>query len=137
MLVSANQNETNQQALLTAESAKARVLLDVFSQGRIDLTKVMSDSEKETESRLNKRIVDLNNEIAAENGKRVSDGARIKRLNDQLTSARIDYEAFQDSLYVAHPELRTNRAQASPATLADINNLVNDSTAFLEYVVTD
>lgn len=137
MLVSANKEDTNQQALLTAESVKARVLLDVFSQGRIDLTKVMSDSEKETEVRLNKRIVDLNNELAAEDGKRVSDSARLKHLNEQIKSARIDYEAFQDSLYVAHPELRTNRAQAAPATLADINNLVNDSTAFLEYVVTD
>lgn len=138
MLLTANKDDTNQQALLTAESAKARVLLDVFSTGRIDLARVMTDREKEEETRLNRRIVDLNNEIAQENRKQISDPAKLKTLNEVLGPARIEYETFQDSLYAAHPELRTSRAQTKPATFADINGLVIDSTtAFLEYVVTD
>lgn len=138
MLLTANKDDTNQQALLTAESAKARVLLDVFSTGRIDLARVMSDREKEEETRLNRRIVDLNNEIAQENRKQISDPARLKTLNEALGPARIEYETFQDSLYAAHSELRTSRAHTRPATFADINGLVTDSTtAFLEYVVTD
>ena len=138
MLVSANKEETNRQALITAESAKARVLLDVLSQGRIDLAKVTSDREKEEERRLNKRIVDLNNEIGAENGKPVSDNARLKSLEQQLKSARNQYEAFQDSLYAAHPEVRTSRAQTESVTVTDINNLLTEPTAaFLEYVVTE
>lgn len=137
MLVSANKEETNRQALITAESAKARVLLDVFSQGRIDLAKVITDREKEEERRLNKRIVDLNNEIGAENGKPVSDNSRLKSLGEQLKSARNQYEAFQDSLYAAHPEVRTSSAQTKSATL-DINSVLTDPTAaFLEYVVTE
>lgn len=138
MLLTANKDDTNQQALLTAESAKARVLLDVFSTGRIDLAKVISDHEKEEETRLNRRIVDLNNEIAQESRKQISDPARLKTLNEALGAARIEYETFQDSLYAAHPELRTSRAQTRPAAFGDINGLVtNSTTAFLEYVVTD
>jgi CHAT domain-containing protein len=138
MLLTANKDDTNQQALLTAESAKARVLLDVFSTGRIDLAKVISDREKEEETRLNRRIVDLNNEITQENRKQIAGTARLKTLNEALGSARIEYETFQDSLYAAHSELRTSRAQTRPGTSADINGLVTDSTtAFLEYVVTD
>jgi CHAT domain-containing protein/type II secretory pathway pseudopilin PulG len=138
LLVSSNKVGSTEQALLTAESAKARVLLDVFSTGRIDLTKVMSDREKEEQNRLNKRIVELNNDITEENGKRLSDAARLKSLDDQLRSARAQYQTFQDSLYAAHPELRTNRSQSKPLTPGQINDLLPDShTAFIEYVVTD
>ena len=137
MLLSQNKDESNQEALLIAESAKARVLLDVFSTGRIDLAKVMSDREKEEETKLNRRIVDLNNEIAQQNGKGSSDTALLKSLDEQLRSARTQYETFQDSLYAAHQELRTNRRQTQPSTLGDINSLVTLTSAFLEYVVND
>jgi CHAT domain-containing protein/tetratricopeptide (TPR) repeat protein len=135
MLVGSNKEESNQQALIVAESAKARVLLDVFSAGRIDLTKVMSDQEKEEETQLNQRIVDLNNEIAQHGGKETAD--RVKILDEELRSARTQHETFQDSLYATHPELRTHRPQTKPATLADISGLLTPTTAFLEYVVTD
>jgi CHAT domain-containing protein len=138
MLMAANNDASNEQALLTAESAKARVLLDAFSTGRIDLAKVMSVREKEEEAKLNRRIVDLNNEISQEQGKRVSDTTQLKNLNEQLRSARTHYENFQGSLYAAHPELQTNRARTTPATATEINGLLTDPTsAFLEYVVTD
>jgi CHAT domain-containing protein/lipopolysaccharide biosynthesis regulator YciM len=134
MLFVSNKQE---EALGIAESAKARVLLDVFSAGRIDLAKVMSNREKEEEAKLNRRIVDLNNEIAQQNGKGTPDTARLKSLDEQLKSARTQYETFQDSLYAAHQELRANRRQTTPATLADINNLLTATSAFLEYVVND
>ncbi len=138
ILLNTNKDISNEQALLTAESAKARVLLDVFSTGRIDLTKVMSNREKEEEKRLNKRLVDLNNEIGDENGKRIPDAKRLKTLDEQVRSARTQYETFQDSLYAAHPELRINPAQPKPVTLASLSNLFSDpDTAFLEYVVTE
>lgn len=138
MLVSSNDDEANRKALLTAESAKARVLLDVFSTGRIDLAKVMLDREKEEERKLNQRIVDLNNQIAQENAKRDSNSALLKELDNQLKSARRQYETFQDSLYAAHPNVKLNQVRMTPATFTDIENLtVDHKTAFLEYVVTD
>jgi CHAT domain-containing protein len=137
MLIASNKKDSDEQALGIAESAKARVLLDVFSAGRIDLAKVMSDREKEEEKKLNRQIVDLNNEIAQQNGKGASDTVALKSLDEQLRSARIQYETFQDSLYAVHPELRTSRQKTTPAKLTDINSFLNPTTAFLEYVVTD
>lgn len=137
MLIASNKKDSTEQALGIAESAKARVLLDVFSAGRIDLARVMSDREKEEETKLNRRIVDLNNEIAQQNGKGSSDTAHLKSLDEELRSARTQYETFQDSLYAAHQELRKNGRQTTPATLADINSMVTLTSAFLEYVVND
>ena len=138
MLLAASKDDTNQQALLAAESAKARVLLDVFSTGRIDLSKVMTEPEKEEQRKLNQRIIDLNNQIGQENTKRKSDSAVLKNLNEQLKLARSQYETFQNSLYAAHPELRTKQAQTNAATFLEFDRLHADpAAAFLEYVVTE
>ena len=138
MLVSGNDDEANKQALLTAESAKARVLLDSFTVGRVDLAKVTSDREKEEERKLNQRIIDLNNQISQGNGKAKADTALLTSLEEQLRTARTQYETLQNSIYAAHPELRTNQARTTTATFADVKNLLTDlKTAFLEYVVTD
>ena len=79
----------------------------------------------------------MNNQITQENGKAKSDVAILKNLDEQLRLARTQYEAFQNSLYAAHPELRTNRKETAPITQTEIRALTNASTAFLEYVVTD
>ncbi len=138
MLVSAHDDGANQRALLTAEAAKARVLLDVFSRGKIDLASVMSDREKNEERKLSQRIVELNNQIVRENARPDSNSALLRELDGQLKLARSQYETFQDSIYATHLELRANQVRTSPATFADVNNLLSDiKTAFLEYVVTD
>lgn len=137
MLISVRKDESDQEALLTAESAKARVLLDVFSAGRVDLARVTSDHEKDEERKLNQRIVDLNNQITQENVKSKSDAALLKSLYERLRTARMQYETFQDSLYAAHPELGTKRPPARPVTLSDIHSLLSPRTAFLEYVITE
>jgi CHAT domain-containing protein len=137
MLISQNRDAANEEALLIAESAKARVLLDVFSAGRINLARAMSDRDREEDRRLNQRIVDLNNQIGEENRKAKSDGSILKSLADQLRQARSAYETFRNSLYAAHPELSTNRPQTTAATMSELAPLMNENTAFLEYVVTD
>ena len=58
-------------------------------------------------------------------------------MEQQLRSARIQYETFQDSLVAAHPELRARRADSLPPTLGEISESVSDyKTGVLEYVVT-
>src|SRR6266581_7065982 len=51
LLLARNDEDGRSKALLTAERAKGRVLLDVLSSGRVDLSKAMSDREKEEERR--------------------------------------------------------------------------------------
>ncbi len=137
LLLTRNEAGSKSEALVMAERAKGRVLLDVLATGKVDISKAMSDREKEEDRGLNKRIVNLNILIGQENSKKHSDDALLKNLNGQLRSARIQYEAFQDSLYAVHPDLRAKRGQTAALTPREIGGLVKDEkSAFLEYVVT-
>jgi len=56
----------------------------------------------------------------------------------QLEKARLNYEAFQNSLYAAHPELKTQRGEAPIINLHELAELLPDaSSVLLEYVVTE
>src|SRR5262249_19486809 len=51
------------EALIYAERAKARALLDALSKGRISFTKSITKSEVDQERKLNSQIVSLNTQI--------------------------------------------------------------------------
>ncbi|HXG66860.1 MAG TPA: CHAT domain-containing protein [Blastocatellia bacterium] len=124
------------EALAYAERARARALLDVLRSGRINITKAMTSQEQEQERRLNSLLVSLNTQIYRENLRPQPDPARLAELNAQLQKARLDFEAFQTNLYVAHPELKTQRGEAPPLRLEEATALLPDTqTALLEFVV--
>jgi len=124
------------EALVYAERARARVLLDVLYSGRSNVTKAMTAEEQEQERRLNDRLVSLNTQIYRENLRPQPDPARSAELNAQLQKARLDFEAFETGLYAAHPELRTRRGEAPPLRLEEAGALLPDTrTALLEFVV--
>jgi CHAT domain-containing protein/Flp pilus assembly protein TadD len=126
------------EALAYAERAKARALLDVLRGGRANVTRAMSDREKEQEQRLRETLVSLNTQIAGESRRPQPDQNRVGQLNAQLEKTRLEYEDFQTRLYAAHPDLRTRRGDAPPLTPEQAGNLTGDQrTALLEYVVTD
>src|SRR6185295_10374288 len=59
-------------------------------------------------------------------------------LKAQLQTVRLDYEAFQTSLYAAHPELKAQRGEIEALTPEQARALLPDSrSAVLEYVLTD
>lgn len=120
------------QALLYAERAKGRVLLDVVSGGRPDLSKVVSSAEKEESLRLNRKISELNDRIK----KQTADPVALNSLYSQLDAARLEYQAFQDALYVAHPGLRIRSGRTGVLTATDVGTLTASGTLFLNYVVT-
>jgi CHAT domain-containing protein len=124
-------------ALVHAERAKARVLLDVLSKGRVQTANTMTREEREEEQKLSQKIIALNNELREERLKPITDDAKINRLNGQLDAARLQYASFQNVLQAAHPELRFQRGQTPPLSFSRLNGLLQDDrTAFLEYVVT-
>ncbi|HEY0727004.1 MAG TPA: CHAT domain-containing protein, partial [Pyrinomonadaceae bacterium] len=52
--------------------------------------------------------------------------------------ARLNYEAFQNALYAAHPELRTQRGEAPIINAQELAELLpNSSSVLLEFVVTE
>jgi CHAT domain-containing protein len=134
VLVKENQPEA---ALMLAERARARALLDMLQQGRVEVHKAMTASEQEEERQLKSQLTQLNKQLA-----RVTqserDPARVAEVETQLEKARLNYEAFQDALYAAHPELKTHRGEAPIINEQELANLLpNPSSVLLEYVVTD
>jgi CHAT domain-containing protein len=135
LLVQANRPSD---ALTYAERAKARVLLSVLQNGKMDITKAMTGAEREEERRLRGEIVSLNTQATNERLKAKPDQNRLRDLNAQLDKARLNFETFQANLYAAHPELRIQRGGAQLVTLEQARELLGDTrTAVLEYMVMD
>ena len=123
-------------ALLFAERAKSRALLDVMSHGRTELSQTMSESERNEEQRLNQRIIELNNQMIAERLKLSPEGSRLKQLAAQSDEARLKYAAFQNLIYASSSQSAFQRDQLRLLSLTDLNELMVDhKTAFLEFVV--
>lgn len=119
-------------AFLYAERAKGRVLLDVLSNGRPDLANVLTRGEIDETQRLNRRLSEINDCI------RTQGTAKYPSLNSlysQLDAARLEYQSFQNALYVKHPDLSMRSGRTAVLTTADLNVLTReDNTAYLEYV---
>ena len=131
------QNDPHQ-ALSYAERARARVLLDVLSSGRLSVTKTMTTKEIARERELKDRLASLNTQVNQELQRQQPDQNQLNQLDSQLQRARLDLEAFQTNLYVAHPELRPQRGEAPIINTQEIAALLPDArSALLEYVVAE
>lgn len=132
-----SQNNANE-ALMFAERARSRVLLDVLRSGRINVTKTMTAPEQERERQSIGKLVSLNSQIYRESVRARPDQSRLAGLKAQLQAARLDYEALQSRLYVSHPELKVKRGEALPLKLDEVAGLLPDTrSALLEYLVTE
>jgi CHAT domain-containing protein/tetratricopeptide (TPR) repeat protein len=126
------------EALIYTERARARVLLDALLRGRVSVTKTMTSMEIEQERELKSRLVSLNTQINREQQRQQPDQNRLNQLEAQLQRARLDFEAFQTDLYIAHPELKPQRGEAPVIKPDEIAALLPDAkSALLEYAVTD
>jgi CHAT domain-containing protein/tetratricopeptide (TPR) repeat protein len=126
------------EALTFAERAKARALLDLLYSGRTNITKAMTGEERERERMLRSEIISLNTQVTRAGRQDKPDRARLSELESRREKARLNYEAFQTSLYAARPELRVQRGEAQVIKAEEIAALAPDArSALLEYVVMD
>lgn len=131
------ENQTRE-ALVFAERAKARALLDVLQHGRIGLQKAMTVEEQEKEHRLKAELTRLNTQFTRATQAEEPGSQQAGETKSRLEKARLNYEAFQDSLYASHPELKVQRGEAPVINAGELTALLPDATtALLEYVVTD
>jgi CHAT domain-containing protein len=125
----------NLDALLYAERAKGRVLLDAVSGGKSDLANVLTETERSKEQHLIKKISDINQRIKSQPAE---DTRTQNELYSQLDAARLELASFKDRTFVAHPELRLRSGVAQGLTLASLKTLTaTRDLAYLEYVVTE
>jgi CHAT domain-containing protein len=123
-------------ALAYAERAKGRVLLDVLRNGREDITKAMNSDELAQERRLEAVIRALDARLRQENAQSPPNAGLAAGLASQLKAARLQYEAFQTTLYSVHRDLKAQRGETATPSPADLEALPDQQTAFLQYVVT-
>jgi CHAT domain-containing protein/Tfp pilus assembly protein PilF len=126
------------EALSFAERSKARALLDTLQAGRSSLRGSLSPQELQTEEEKRFRLVSLNSQLTSELRRGKPDSLRVAELKSSIEKARLEFEALETGLYVAHPELKVNRGEASIIKMKELAALLPDATsALLEYVVTD
>ncbi|MDX2034237.1 MAG: CHAT domain-containing protein [Blastocatellia bacterium] len=130
-----------EEALVLAERAKARSLLDLLQegqQGRGGIQKAMTVDEREQEQRLKADLVRLNTFYTRAAQEARPDARRLADLDARLRQARLNYEAMQATLYASHPELKVQRGEAPTIRAEELAALVPESGgALLEYVVTE
>lgn len=122
-------------AFAYAERSKARALLDVLESGQIQTSKFLTADEEQRDLSMRRNIAVLNRDLASAG--QSSDQVRAAELQASLEKARLEYEAFQTSLYSVHPELRVTRGELTPITLKETVELFHDrGAALIEYVIT-
>jgi CHAT domain-containing protein len=132
----ARENRT-QEALIFAERAKARALLDTLRQGQVNVQKAMTEEEQEQEQRLTSELTQLNRRLSRAAQSNNPDAKVIGDIKSRLEKARLDFEAFQTYLYATHPELKVRRGKAPIVKAEELTALLPDATSvLLEYVVT-
>jgi CHAT domain-containing protein len=125
-------------ALVCAERAKARVLVELLAGGKAALSKTLSPEEKQNEDALRKKVSGLRQQIIDESRKSKPDQARLSVLNTQLESARLDVRTFENTLYAAHEELKLQRADIGTVSPSELMSRLPDrETALAEFAATD
>src|SRR5262249_14915912 len=126
------------EALMYAERAKGRALLDVLTGGKARINKAMTREEQERERSLTGELASVNTQIYREQQQALPDPGRLDALKARLQKARLEREAFETSLYAVHPELRVKRGESRPVDLEEAGALIGEAgVALLEYLVTE
>jgi CHAT domain-containing protein len=120
------------EALLYAERAKGRVLLEAVRNNRTDLKDIYTQAERVEGELLIDKLSAARERIRSQSG----DEAK-NELHHELEAVQRELVLFQERLAAAHPELPLRAGPAKSLTHASLNTLVpaNDF-AYVEYVVT-
>ena len=117
-------------ALQLAERAKARQLLDVLAQGRVQSTAALTPAEKQHELDLARQAAAANAALAASRNDARAVAAFQKSAGE--------LEAFRARIYTAHPGLQVRRGETEPISIDQLRALLPDAqTLLLEFVASD
>ncbi|MBE3072398.1 MAG: tetratricopeptide repeat protein, partial [Acidobacteria bacterium] len=127
-----------EEALTWLERGKACLLRNVIGGTGTIVTKGMTDSEKDLERKLGRRLVSLTTQVRREAGRQAPDQARLGQLQADLEQVRAERVAFTTALYEAHPNLKALRVQTDPLAIdATLGLPLLASGAVVEFAVSD
>lgn len=122
-----------EKAFAAAERLKGRSLVDVIQGGNVRLGGATTAEERKREQELEDLLVQQASAVQLT----TSTDARLALLEDR-EKTRGELEAYRETLYLRHPELRTQRAAFSPATPEELGTALlshSPRTAILSFVV--
>jgi CHAT domain-containing protein len=126
------QRGDNFEALLYAERAKARVLMEAVRNNRRDLRSIPTEDEKAQAEVLMNKYLAIKKQIKSQPA-----GGPPSELQNALNAVTNELVVFQDRFAAAHPDLLLRVGPARPLTHANLNSLVRaNDLAYLEYVIT-
>ncbi len=121
-----------------AERAKTRGLLALLRGGRVWITKTMTVAEQQRELQILNELRVLNAQIAREYEKQQPNQTRLQELGKRAQQMRLVYQEFLKRLYLAHPQLKSLRAEGSAVLAPQAGLLVsNERSALLDFIETD
>lgn len=125
-----------EEAFAYAERAKARVLLDVFKNGRTEPPSLMSEADRRKEQEFRVKLASLNAQLLR--GPKRPSATQVAALTAELNRTRLGYDAFETFLYAQHPEWKLQSGAIEPIALDDALQMIPDAgTAFVEFAVTE
>lgn len=120
-------------ALEASERARARGLLDLIAEGRIDLQEGIAPELKAKETELGARLSWIQEQLGELLARGVEND-RTARLRAELDQAGEEMERLGEEVRRRHPRYAEVR-YPMPLRLAQIEGLLDDRTALLEYFV--
>ncbi|HEY7501856.1 MAG TPA: CHAT domain-containing tetratricopeptide repeat protein [Vicinamibacterales bacterium] len=118
------------------ERMRTHDLRALLARGERDITRGMTDAEREEERTLAVDVVSLDAQVSREKSLPKPDAARIARLEKAVAEAIDRRAAQQRRLFERLPALKVWRGQMPPATRADLEALLTDkTTVVLQFVV--
>jgi CHAT domain-containing protein len=125
-------------AFESAERMRVHDLRVLLAPGERDISRGMTDQEREEERTLAGELVSLHAQRSRERGLPKPDAARLARLDGAIVDATGKRSAQQQALFARLPALRTWRGLVAPATRTDVEGLLPDAgTILVEFVMTD
>jgi CHAT domain-containing protein len=119
------------EALAASEQARARGLLDLLSRERVELRRGIPEDLRRRETEIDERIARLQTRLWSA---RPLPEAEVQRLKRELAQAEEEDKQLQAETWRRQPAYAAVR-EPRPLPLADIQRLLDERTALLEYFV--
>jgi len=119
-------------ALEASEWARARSLLDLLAEGRIELRTGVSPELKEKEAKLDEGALWTRGRLAALLASSQADALQVTRLRQELADLGERRQEIEEEIRQRHPRYSTLR-YPRPLRLPQVQELLDDRSALLEY----
>lgn len=126
--------ERKVEALNYLERMKARVLLDILNDGKINFTDIMTQSELQQENSILAKLEKLNELISHLNS---DDQLKLDSLKILREDKRAELLSFESNLYLTHPDLKINRGKAKPINFNKAQRMLNRNEAAIYFLPTE